>query len=623
MISLQNISVNFGGRDLYKDITLQIKPKDKIGIVGKNGAGKSTLLKLLIGQETPSGGEVHLPKGFTIGYLPQELNVNSNEPILKEVIESNKRILSINNRLDTINKELIERTDYESDSYLAILDELTELNEELLHLDGDNLVKEAELLLKGLGFDQHELELPYKQFSGGWKMRVELAKLLIQKPDIILLDEPTNHLDIESIQWLEKYLKVYPGIILLISHDRRFLDFITNRTIELANGKSYDYSCNYSKYLIQREEEIITQIAAKKNQDKMVKHTQELINKFRAKKNKAAFAQSLIKKLDKIEDIEVDQLETDQIRFQFPEPSHSGKQTIKAKGLTKSYGNHLVFKDAEFSITRGDKISLIGKNGTGKSTLIKSLVSDLEHEGSIELGHQVMLGYFAQDEAHQLNPNKTVFEIIDDVAVGEVRKKIRQILGSFLFSGDDVDKKVMVLSGGEKTRLSLCKLLLQPYNFLILDEPTNHLDMVSKEILKDALKTYTGTLLIVSHDRDFLDGLTEKVYYIKDKRLKIYHESVTQFLSSYYDSDVVIQKTTEKNKSNSSNPKKLMNQLKSTEKKISNWESNLADLEKKLYDITDSGDLVSAQDQIAAIKIKIDKGYKDWDELSSQLELIN
>ena len=623
MISLQNISVNFGGRDLYKDITLQIKPKDKIGIVGKNGAGKSTLLKLLIGQEIPSGGEVHLPKEFTIGYLPQELNVNSNEPILKEVIESNKRILAINNRLDTINKELIERTDYESDSYLAILDELTELNEELLHLDGDNLVKDAELLLKGLGFDQHELELPYKQFSGGWKMRVELAKLLIQKPDIILLDEPTNHLDIESIQWLEKYLKVYPGIILLISHDRQFLDFITNRTIELANGKSYDYSCNYSKYLIQREEEIVTQIAAKKNQDKMVKHTQELINKFRAKKNKAAFAQSLIKKLDKIEDIEVDQLETDQIRFQFPEPSHSGKQTIKAKGLTKSYGNHLVFKDAEFSITRGDKISLIGKNGTGKSTLIKSLVSDLEHEGSIELGHQVMLGYFAQDEAHQLNPNKTVFEIIDDVAVGEVRKKIRQILGSFLFSGDDVDKKVMVLSGGEKTRLSLCKLLLQPYNFLILDEPTNHLDMVSKEILKDALRTYTGTLLIVSHDRDFLDGLTEKVYYIKEKRLKIYHESVTQFLSSYYDSDVVVQKTTENNKSKTTHPKKLMNQLKSIEKKISNWENNLTDLEKKLYDITDSGDLVLAQEQIASIKVKIDKGYKEWDALSTQLELIN
>ena len=623
MISLQNISVNFGGRDLYKDITLQIKPKDKIGVVGKNGAGKSTLLKLLIGQETPSSGDVHLPKGYTIGYLPQELNVNSSEPILKEVVESNKRILTINNRLESINKELIERTDYESDSYLAILDELTELNEELVHLDGDNLVKDAELLLKGLGFEQTELDLPYKQFSGGWKMRVELAKLLIQKPDIILLDEPTNHLDIESIQWLEKYLKVYHGVILLISHDRRFLDFITNRTIELANGKSYDYSCNYSKYLIQREEEIITQIAAKKNQDKMVKHTQELINKFRAKKNKAAFAQSLIKKLDKIEEIEVDQLETDQIKFQFPEPSHSGKQTIKATALTKRYGDHLVFKDADFSITRGDKISLIGKNGTGKSTLIKSLVNDLEHEGSIELGHQVMLGYFAQDEAHQLNPNKTVFEIIDDVAVGEVRKKIRQILGSFLFSGDDVDKKVMVLSGGEKTRLSLCKLLLQPYNFLVLDEPTNHLDMVSKEILKDALKTYTGTLLIVSHDRDFLDGLTEKVYYIKEKRLKIYHESVNQFLSSYYDTDAVIQKSSPANKSKNSNPKKLMNQLKSTEKKISNWENTLADLESKLYEITVSSDLLVAQKQITELKDKIDKGYKDWDELSTQIEAFN
>ena len=490
MLNLTNITVSFGGRDLYKDISFQINPKDKIGIAGKNGAGKSTMLKLIVGELIPSSGLVNISKSLTIGYLPQELNVSSKTPILEEVLAANKQVFKINKRLEAINKELTVREDYESDAYMDLLNELSDLNEELLHHDGDNQLKEAELLLKGLGFEQHELQLPYSSFSGGWKMRVELSKLLIQKPGVVLLDEPTNHLDIESIQWLEKYLKQYAGIILLISHDRKFLDNITNRTIELSNGKLYDYKCNYSKYLVLREEEIITQLAAKKNQDKMVKHTQELINKFRAKKNKAAFAQSLIKKLDKLDDIEVDQMEKDRIKFQFPEPSHSGKETINIKGLKKQYDDKVVFRNVDLSITRGEKIALIGKNGMGKSTLIKTIVKDVDFDGSIQLGHQVMLGYFAQDEAHKLNPNKTVFETIDDVAVGETRKRVRQILGSFLFSGDDSDKKVQVLSGGEKTRLSLCKLLLQPNNFLILDEPTNHLDMVSKEILKEALASY-------------------------------------------------------------------------------------------------------------------------------------
>ncbi|MDA9809699.1 ATP-binding cassette domain-containing protein [Flavobacteriales bacterium] len=609
MLNLTNITVSFGGRDLYKNISFQINPKDKIGVVGKNGAGKSTMLKLIIGEQKATSGTINMTNSLSIGYLPQEINVNSNEEILNEVLQANKKLLEINRRLEEINKEITTRTDYESESYMTLLTELSDLNEQLIHLDGDNQLKDAELLLKGLGFNQNEINKPYSSFSGGWKMRVELAKLLIQKPGVVLLDEPTNHLDIESIQWLERYLKSYAGIILLISHDKQFLDNITNRTIELANGKLYDYKSNYSKYLQLREEEIITQIAAKKNQEKMVKHTQELINKFRAKKNKAAFAQSLIKKLDKLEDIEIDQLEKDRIQFQFPEPSHSGKETLKIAGLEKSYGDKQIFKKVDLSIARGEKIALIGKNGMGKSTFIKSIVKDIEFSGNVQLGHQVMMGYFAQDEAHKLDPKKTVFETIDDVAVGEVRKQIRPILGSFLFSGEDIDKKVQVLSGGEKTRLSLCKLLLQPNNFLILDEPTNHLDMASKEILKDALNSYSGTLLLVSHDRGFLDGLTDRVYFIKDQSIKVYHEPVTQFIESYYgniDEKTVSKKVEVKSTQN----KKFQNQQKSIERKITNLEEKQTGLEFELYETSDADRIKNIQDQLSKIKSEIDKNFE-------------
>ena len=611
MLNLTNITVSFGGRDLYKNISFQINPKDKIGIVGKNGAGKSTMLKLITGEQKPSSGTINTTNSLSIGYLPQEINVSSSEEIINEVLNANKQLLTINHRLDEINLELTTRTDYESDAYMQLLSELSDLNEQLLLLDGDNQLKDAELILKGLGFEQHELNLPYSSFSGGWKMRVELAKLLIQKPSVILLDEPTNHLDIESIQWLEMYLKNYIGIILLISHDKTFLDNITNRTIELANSKLYDYKCNYTKYLELREEEIYTQIAAKKNQEKMVKHTQELINKFRAKKNKAAFAQSLIKKLDKLEDIEIDQLENDGIQFKFPEPSHSGKETLKIVGLEKKYGDKEIFSNVDLSITRGEKIALIGKNGMGKSTFIKSIVKDISYNGNIQLGHQVMMGYFAQDEAHKLDPKKTVFETIDDVATGEVRKNIRQILGSFLFSGDDTEKKVQVLSGGEKTRLSLCKLLLQPNNFLILDEPTNHLDMISKEILKEALAGYAGTLLLVSHDRGFLDGLTDRVYFIKDKTIKVYHEPVTQFINSYYNdinSDTKAAKKPEKK--NSKKNKKHQNQQKSLERKITKLEEKQTSLEFELYETTDAEKLKEIQEQLTKLKKEIEVNFE-------------
>ena len=616
MLNLTNISVSFGGRDLYKNISFQINNKDKIGIVGKNGAGKSTLLKLITGDQQPNSGSIQKQSMLTVGYLPQELKVNSSNSILGEVLTANREVFDLNKRLDQINSELTIRTDYESDSYMKLIDELTELNERLIHLDADNQQKDAELLLKGLGFYQNELNQAYNEFSGGWKMRVELAKLLIQKPKVVLLDEPTNHLDIESIQWLERYLVQYPGIILLISHDKTFLDNITNRTIELANGKAYDYKCNYSKYIILREEEIITQIAAKKNQEKMVKHTQELINKFRAKKNKAAFAQTLIKKLDKVEEIEIDQLESDRIKFQFPDPTHAGKEILKIKSLSKNYDQKVIFNDVDLSISNGDKIALIGKNGMGKSTFIKSIVKDIQYDGEIELGHQVMIGYFAQDESQKLDQELSVFETIDEVAVGEVRKKIRQILGSFLFSGDDVEKKVKVLSGGEKTRLSLCKLLLQPNNFLILDEPTNHLDMASKEILKEALLDYKGTLLLVSHDRDFLDGLTEKVYFIKDQNVKTYHEKVSQFIESYYGSILEISAKSEKKKTKKSHNKKQLNKQRSLENRISKLEDKLTSLEYELYKSVDAQKVKKWQLEIKQIKAEIDLSFEQLVALS-------
>ena len=625
MLLLNNISLNFGGHDLYKNVSMQVKPKDKIGLTGKNGAGKSTLLKLILGAEKPSSGTISITKGFKLGYLPQELDHHSLRSIFNELVSANKEVVSINNRLDAINLELTTRTDYESTSYLAILDELSELNERLTQLDGDNLNKDAEMLLKGLGFNQNELDRPYNEFSGGWKMRVEIAKLLIQKPDVLLLDEPTNHLDIESIEWLEKYLKSYSGIILLISHDRQFLDNITNRTVEISKSKFYDYNCNYSTYLKQREEELLQQISAKKNQEKYVQHTQQLINKFRAKKNKASFAQSLIKKLEKLEDIEIDTLESGGMKFSFPEPIASGKVALTVKKLTKSYPEKEVLNNIDFSISRGDKISLVGKNGTGKSTLIKSIVKDVSFQGEVIQGHNINVGYFAQDETTKLDPNKTVFETIDDVAVGEIRKKIRQILGSFLFSGDDVEKKVKVLSGGEKTRLSLCKLLLEPYNFLILDEPTNHLDIISKEILKEALERYTGTLIIVSHDRDFLDGLTEKVFYIKNKRLKIYYEGLKMFLKSYYDEDntsntnEAVKKSSSKSKG--VNFKKLSNRLKTVERNIEKLEKELNHTQQFIHQNGSDNDLVIDKfSLIKKLKKDIEKKYEEWAEISQLID---
>ncbi len=530
MVSINNLSVIYGDRKLFDKMSFYISPKDKIGLVGKNGAGKSTLLKTVIGEIIPTFGDVSIPNDYVIGYLPQEMKHNESNTIIEEASLAFSEINVMQERIDEITQELTVRTDYETDAYANLIQELNEINDRLNILDSDHMTEKIERILKGLGFTNRDMNMPMSTFSGGWKMRVELAKILLQEPNLLLLDEPTNHLDIESIQWLEDFLKETSSSILLISHDRDFLDNITNRTIEISKGKIYDYKFPYSKYLVQRKDELEKQIAAYKNQQKYIADTEILINKFRAKKNKASFAQSLIKKLDKLDRIEVDDFDSTKINIKFPPAPHAGKMVIEAHQISKSFGDKKVFENVNFLVPRLQKLALVGKNGAGKTTLIKILTGQLPAEGEFRLGHQVSIGYFAQDEAHKLDENKTVFEIIDDVAVGAIRTQIRAILGSFLFGGDDIDKKVKVLSGGEKTRLALCKLLLDPVNLLILDEPTNHLDLKSKEVLKQALLKYDGTLILVSHDRNFLHGLVKNIYEVQPTGLKHYIGDIYDFL---------------------------------------------------------------------------------------------
>ncbi len=604
MVSVNNLSVFLGGKDLFDNVSFMIDKKDRIGLVGKNGAGKSTMLKAIMGLLPPSGGTVSSQKGVTIGYLPQEMKHNNGARIIDEVESANSKITTIEQRLDEINHLLQTRTDYESDSYMQLIEELNELNEQFSLQGGFNMRENIEKFLLGLGFNSPDFERKMSEFSGGWKMRVELCKILLEQPDVLLLDEPTNHLDIESIQWLEDFLKNYNGAIILISHDRAFLDFVTNRTIEINAGKIYDYKFSYSKYKVIREEELIVQKAAAKNQEKYIKETEELINKFRAKKNKAAFAQSLIKKLDKLEIVEVDQVDSGGLNFRFQPAPRSGKFAAKFEGLTKEFPDKKILNNADLMINAQDRISLIGKNGVGKTTIIKLLVGDENYQGGeLELGHNISVGYFAQDEAEKLNGNKTIFETIDDIAVGDMRTKVRNILGSFLFSGEDQDKKVKVLSGGEKTRLALCKLLLEPHNFLILDEPTNHLDIASKNVLKDALMKFDGTLLVVSHDRDFLDMLTNRVFEINNEQISVHHEDVSSFLkrkkkesialfenTGKKKAEVIEEKKEEKEEAKLSyeeqkEQKKLQNKVQKLEREIEKLEEKIKEYDAKMLNL--------------------------------------
>lgn len=531
MLHLLSVGVHFGERTLFEGLDLAIGNKDRIGLVGRNGAGKSTLLKVIAGHQKASQGSVSAPKEYRIGYLPQEMEHEESASVLEVAMQAFEEVQQLESRLAVLTVEVAERTDYESDSYSDLIQELSDANERLDAIGASSTEEQAHRILQGLGFGLEDMSRTMSEYSGGWKMRVELAKLLLMKPDLLLLDEPTNHLDIESIEWLESFLIHHPGAILLISHDRVFLDTLTKRTVEIGGAKLYDFKGPYSKYQVWREEERERQTQAAKNQQKYIQDTEQLINKFRAKKNKAAFAQSLIKKLDKLERLEVDASENAQIRFRFPQAPRTGKVIFEAKSLKKQFGDLTVFDNLDFIMARQEKVALVGKNGAGKTTLTRLLLKQEPcTSGELTIGHNVDIGYYAQNQTDELNGDLTVLQTLEEVAVGDVRKQLRGLLGSFLFSGEDVDKKVKVLSGGEKARLALCKLLLHPYNVLILDEPTNHLDLKSKTVLKEALKGFDGSLVVVSHDRDFLSDMTQLVYEVTPQGLKQYIGDIKQFL---------------------------------------------------------------------------------------------
>jgi len=520
MVSVQDISVSFGSLDLLTNISFLINEQDRIGLAGKNGAGKSTLLKIISGLQSPTSGQIDMSKDVTIGYLPQQMKVYDTTTVLNETITAFSEIISLSEEIEHCSSEIARRVDYESSDYLKLCDHLTVVEERYRMLGGTNYMAEAEQTLLGLGFERKDFDRLTKELSGGWRMRIELAKILLKNPSLFLLDEPTNHLDIDSIQWLELFLAGSPGAVVLVSHDRAFLDNVTRRTIEISLGKIYDYKASWSKYLVLREERREQQIASFRNQQKMIGDTEKFIERFRYIATKAVQVQSKIKQLDKVERLYVDEEDKSAINLRFPPAPRSGTIVVEAEELSKNYGSLNVLKKIEIKISRGEKIAFVGRNGEGKTTFSRIITGELDYDGNLKIGHNVKIGYFAQNQDELLDENKTVLQTIDDVAKGDIRVKIRDMLGAFLFRGDDVEKKVKVLSGGERSRLALVKLLLEPSNLLVLDEPTNHLDMRSKDILKQALIKYDGTLIVVSHDRDFLDGIVGKVYEFKHNRIK-------------------------------------------------------------------------------------------------------
>ena len=601
MLHLQNLGVHFGERTLFSGIDLAIGTKDRIGLVGRNGAGKSTLLKIIAGVQVASEGSVNAPKEYRIGYLPQEMEHDDALSVIDVAMQAFEEVNQLEAELAKLTQEISERTDYESESYVDLIQALSDANERLDALGANSTEEQAHRILQGLGFKIDDMGRAMGEFSGGWKMRVELAKLLLMQPDLLLLDEPTNHLDIESIEWLEAFLMHHPGAILLISHDRVFLDTLTKRTVEIGGVKVYDYKGPYSAYQLWREEERERQSQAAKNQQKYIQDTEQLINKFRAKKNKAAFAQSLIKKLDKLERVEVDAAENAQIRFRFPPAPRSGKVIFEAKGVKKCFDELTVFEGLDFIMARQEKVALVGKNGAGKTTFTRMLLNlEAATQGSLETGHNVDIGYYAQNQTDELNGDLTVLETLEEVAVGDIRKQLRGLLGSFLFSGEDVDKKVKVLSGGEKARLALCKLLLHPFNVLILDEPTNHLDLKSKSVLKEALRSFDGSLIVVSHDRDFLSDMTQLVYEVTPHGLKQYIGDIKQFLHEKHATSITAyeaKKNTPIAEQKSKAPKKPSKDsgglshaerkerdkaIRKAKKDVNRWESKVTQLEQKL-----------------------------------------
>jgi ATP-binding cassette subfamily F protein 3 len=532
MISVDGLTVEFGGTTLFKDVSYAINEKDRIALMGKNGAGKSTMLKILAGERQPSAGRVSAPKDTVIAYLPQHLLTEDNRTVFDETAQAFARIFEMEREIEQLNNELSTRTDYESQSYFDLIDKVTTISEKYYSIEAINYEAEVEKILLGLGFKREDFQKPTSEFSGGWRMRIELAKILLQKPDLILLDEPTNHLDIESIQWLEDFLVNSAKAVMVISHDRAFVDNITTRTIEVTMGRIYDYKVNYSKYLELRKERREQQQRQYEEQQKMIADNQDFIERFKGTYSKTNQVQSRVRMLEKLDLVEVDEEDNSALRLKFPPSPRSGNFPVILENVSKKYGDHTVFADASVSIKRGERIAFVGRNGEGKSTLVKCIMKELDHEGSLSVGHNVQIGYFAQNQASMLDEELTVFQTIDDVAKGEIRTKIKDILGAFMFSGDNINKKVKVLSGGERTRLAMIKLLLEPVNLLILDEPTNHLDIKTKDILKSALNDFDGTLILVSHDRDFLDGLADKVFEFGNKRVKEHFCDIKSFLQN-------------------------------------------------------------------------------------------
>ncbi|MFA6925082.1 MAG: ABC-F family ATP-binding cassette domain-containing protein [Bacteroidales bacterium] len=641
MISVNNLSVHFGADILFDNVSFSINKKDRIGLVGKNGAGKTTLLKIISGLQKPSEGNIAIPLDVTIGYLPQEMLITGDKSIYEETLSAFEEEQNLKKIIKELTEEISTRKDHNSAEYLDLIHQLDEANNRFQLIGGNNIDENIEKVILGLGFLRKDFERNIKEFSGGWQMRIEIAKLLLKKHDVLLLDEPTNHLDIESIQWLEEYLDNYDGAVVLVSHDRTLLDNVTKRTVEISLGKVYDYKAPYSKYVELRKERMQSQIAAYNNQQKQIEVTEKFIERFRYKATKSVQVQSRIKMLKKIDRIEIDEEDKSGIHIKFPPAPRSGKVVVNAENLSKKYNEKEVLQNLEFHIDAGEKIAFVGKNGEGKTTLSRIIVGELEHEGICNIGYNVSIGYYAQNQSDFLNMNKTVLETIDDVAVGDIRTKIREILGSFLFSDDDVYKKVKILSGGEKSRLALAKLLLTPVNLLVLDEPTNHLDMRSKDILKQALQKYDGTLIIVSHDRYFLGGLTSKVFEFKNKSVRQYIGNIHDFLKSRKIETLRQLEISSKNKENkieniSENKlkyeekkqlekdlRKLNSQILKSEKRIEELEKEIKILEEKLIE----PDILIEHEKQKEIFIRIDEMKKElhlevdnWDKLHEKLK---
>ena len=648
MISIEGLSVAFGGNTLFDNITYVINKKDRIALVGKNGAGKSTMLKIIAGLQAPTSGSVNMPKDLTVGYLPQQMNLSDTRTVMEEAEQAFSHIFELQSRIERMNTELSERTDYESEYYQELIERVSNANEQLALIGASNYQAEIEKTLIGLGFTREDFGRDTSEFSGGWRMRIELAKLLLQRPDVLLLDEPTNHLDIESIQWLESFLSTRANAVVLVSHDRAFIDNVTTRTIEISLGRIYDYQVNYSLYVVLRQERLEQQMRAYENQQKQIQDTEAFIERFRYKATKSVQVQSRIKQLAKLERVEVDEVDTSRLNLKFPPAPRSGDYPIIAEGVGKNYGSHVVFSFATFTIKRGEKVAFVGKNGEGKSTLVKCIMGEIPYTGTLKIGHNVKIGYFAQNQASLLDESITVFDTIDRVAVGDIRTKIRDILGAFMFGGEASDKKVKVLSGGEKTRLAMIRLLLEPVNLLILDEPTNHLDMRTKDVLKQAIRDFNGTVILVSHDREFLDGLVSKVYELGGGQVREHLGGIYDFLESRkldslreLEQRATVSKTekdgniskdsassakSEDSKLSYGEQKEFARRLRKAEKVVADIESEIAGLEKRIAEVEeklatpDGAADTSLYELHGQLKKQLDDVMWKWSEASEVLD---